>query len=129
MKGRRSMKVPLLALLILIIIVGMIAWEISTRFLLFLPHENLIYSCYSPQKNYLVEFYHNRGNATVADSVTGDVTDMKSKKKRTFYFCYREDEAEVKWLDDSQCVVNGSVIDLQTDVYDSRDMYKQRGFR
>ena len=51
------MKVPLLALLILIIIVGMIAWEMSTRFLLFLPHENLIYSCYSPQKNYLVEFY------------------------------------------------------------------------
>ena len=110
--------IAILLIVMVILCIGFFIWK-SNHDLFFRPHEELVYSCNSCSNRYLIEIYKNSGNATVANSITGDVTDNKTGKKRTFYFSYREEEAIIEWIDDSHCIINGVTINLAKDIYES----------
>ena len=110
--------IAIILIVIVILCIGFIIWK-SNHDLFFRPHEELVYFCNSCSNRYLIEIYKNSGNATVANSITGDVTDNKTGNKRTFYFSYREEEAIIEWIDDSYCKINGVAINLAKDIYES----------
>lgn len=59
--------------------------------------------------------------ATVSYAVRGKVVYHKKKDKRkNIYWQYREDQAEIVWIDDHKVSIKGIELDVRNDVYDWR---------
>lgn len=110
------------------ILLGIIAGIVLVLFLVmnyFINHHtpkgDLLTETVSPNGNYTVNTYVIHGNATVANSIRGEVVyHNKKDKKKTIYKGYREEEAEVIWLDDHTVSINSIELDVRKDVYDWR---------
>ncbi|MGZ9583714.1 DUF5412 domain-containing protein [Paenibacillus marinisediminis] len=75
----------------------------------------------SPNGTYTVKAYLNSGGATTGFSVRGQLFINKSSNKpKNIYWQYREQTADINWLDDDTVNINGHVLDLPNDVYDYR---------
>jgi hypothetical protein len=86
-----------------------------------LPKGDFMTEAKSPNGEYTVRAYLSNGGATVAFSVRGEV-DYHDKRNKTknIYWGYREDQAEIIWLDDQTVSINGVELDVRKDVYDWR---------
>ncbi|MHC8515255.1 DUF5412 family protein [Sporosarcina sp. ITBMC105] len=110
------------------ILVGIVVVIVITLFLIlnyFIyqhePKGELLNETVSPTGDYTVNMYVIRGNATVANSLRGEVIDHTNKdKKKTIYKANREEDADVEWLDDFIVSINGIQLDVRNDSYDWR---------
>lgn len=110
------------------ILVGIVVAIAITLFLIlnyiiyqYEPKGELLNETVSPTGDYTVNVYVVRGNATVENSIRGEVIDHTNKdKKKTIYKANREEEAEVEWLDDYIVSINGIQLDVRNDTYDWR---------
>lgn len=83
-----------------------------------LPHGELIASYNSPTKEYTLNVYLCHGGATVDNSIRGE---LETKyHKRNIFWQYKEDCAEVEWVDDHHISINGIILDIRYDIYDWR---------
>jgi hypothetical protein len=87
----------------------------------YLPKGDLMGSFESPGKTYVVNMYLTNCGATCAYAVRGELIDSARSTKRNIYFKYKEERAEVTWLDADTVVINGIELDVPIDKYDWRN--------
>ena len=64
----------------------------------------------SPDEAYTLDIYRHNGGATTAFTIK--VYSVGRLSRKLIYNAYRESEAEVYWLSDSEVSINGSVLDM-----------------
>lgn len=75
----------------------------------------------SPDGTYTVKAYLGEHGATVADTVRGELVfnDM-GRRPKNIYWNYREQEADMYWVDEDTVVINGIELTVPSEVYDFR---------
>jgi len=112
-----------LVVLILIVIVGLFLLFVYWAFYDMgrLPKGELITSVDSPSNEYTVKIYQVNGGATVSYSIRGELNfNQKNRKPKNIYWNYREEDAEVEWLDEDTIIINKHTLNVPNDVYDWR---------
>ncbi|WP_404409468.1 DUF5412 domain-containing protein [Jeotgalibacillus malaysiensis] len=74
----------------------------------------------SPDGTYTLKAYLTNGGATVAYAVRGELVTNDSGKTKNISWQYREEEAEIEWLDEDTVVINGVELDVPGERYDYR---------
>jgi len=75
----------------------------------------------SPVGTYTVKAYLSSGGATTGFTVRGQLIFNKSSKNpRNIYWNYKEETADITWLDDDTVNINGHILNLPNDKYDFR---------
>lgn len=86
-----------------------------------LPKGEFLFSSTSPNKNYTINVYIARGNATVSESIRCElVHNAKNKRTKNIYWQYRKLTADVVWLDETHVTINNILLDVEKDTYDYR---------
>lgn len=75
----------------------------------------------SPDGSYTLKAYLTNGGATTSYAVRGElVFNNRNSKTKNIYWNYREETAEIKWLDDSTVVINGHKLSVPKEKFDFR---------
>ena len=85
-----------------------------------LPEGELILSSDSPNGQYRIDAFLCNGGATTAFSVRCAVVETSTNKSRNIYWQYRQETAEIKWIDETNVNINGVELNVLTDSYDWR---------
>lgn len=76
----------------------------------------------SPDGTYTIRAYLNNGGATTSYSIRGELVFNKSKSKtKNIYWNYREDTAEIKWIDNDTVIINGHTLEVPNERFDFRN--------
>lgn len=75
----------------------------------------------SPDGTYTLKAYLTNGGATTAYAIRGELVDNNSHKSKNIYWNYREEEAEIEWLDEDTVVMNGRTLEVPDEQYDFRN--------
>ncbi|MFP7486262.1 DUF5412 domain-containing protein [Priestia filamentosa] len=76
----------------------------------------------SPNGKYTLRAYVSNGGATVAYAVRGElVFNDGYRRDKNIYWNYREDTANIKWLDNDTVVINGHTLDVPNEKFDFRN--------
>lgn len=113
-------KFLILILIVISILIGLGYWKFGT--LSGLSGGEKIDSINSPQKTYTLNIYRHNGGATTSYAIRGELISNKKKimNKKNIYWNYREETANVKWLDDDTVIINNHKLNVKTDTYDFR---------
>lgn len=85
------------------------------------PKGKLIRSIESPNKNYIINTYHNDSGALGDDGVRGELYETKRQKRKNIYFNYPELDPYVEWLNNSEVVIGNQQLNiLKGETYDWR---------
>lgn len=86
-----------------------------------IPRTELVTEVSSPDGKYSILAYTSDINATTSESV---VCELKyndgTKKNKTVYFQNHESNVRIVWRSNTEVVINGHVLTMPDDVYDSR---------
>ncbi len=82
---------------------------------------DLLEICTSPDEQHEARAYLLNGGATTAFAVRVEIKDTKTDRKHNIYYCYRCEEAKMEWADDRTIVINGVSLNIERDVFDSRN--------
>ena len=75
----------------------------------------------SPDGTYTVKAYLANGGATTSYAVRAElVYNKKNLKPRTIYWNYREEKAQIIWIDDKTVAINGQTLKVKNETYDFR---------
>lgn len=84
--------------------------------------QELIAESTSPDGTYTVSAYVSDGGATTAYTVLGELMfNKENKKSKKIYWQYRENAADITWIDDDTVKINGVILDVPNETYDYRD--------
>ncbi len=86
-----------------------------------LPEGELLYSEYSETGAYRIDVFLCSGNATTDFSIRCAVVEVETGESRNIYWQYKEEDAEVTWIDENTVDINGVVLDIHNDSYDWRE--------
>lgn len=76
----------------------------------------------SPDGKYTLRAYITNGGATTSYTVRGElVFNEKDGKTKNIYWNYREDSADIVWLDYNTVEINGHSLDVPNDKFDFRN--------
>lgn len=76
----------------------------------------------SPDGTYTLKAYVTNGGATVSFAIRGElVFNNKNNKSKNIYWNYREENADIEWIDDDTVVINGHTLNLPNDKFDFRN--------
>lgn len=74
-----------------------------------------------PNQTYTLKSYLVNGGATVSYCIRGELNYNEARKKpKNIYWAYREETAEVQWVDDNTVIINGIQLDVRKERYDWR---------
>ncbi|WCF10253.1 DUF5412 domain-containing protein [Paenibacillus thiaminolyticus] len=94
--------------------------------LLLLPKGDLIATSDSPGNTYTLKVYLvNAGGATGGFAIRGELLNNKKGTHKNIYWQYREEKANVEWIDESNLLINGKKLNVEQDIYDYRKYRKQ----
>jgi len=79
----------------------------------------LLYSNNNPTVEYRVNIYICR-NSLSEDAVRAEKENTENGKRRNIYWCYRQSDAKIKWVDNYEIVINGEKLNILNDSYDWR---------
>ncbi|WP_439644341.1 DUF5412 domain-containing protein [Halalkalibacter akibai] len=83
--------------------------------------QELIVESTSPGGTYTIKAYLNNGGATVSYTVLGElVFNQQNKRPKKIYWQYREENADIVWLDDQTVRINQVQLELPHQTYDYR---------
>lgn len=75
----------------------------------------------SPQGTYTLKAYLVNPHATVSYAIRGELHFNSAKAKpQTIYWNYREETADILWLDENRVVINGIALSVPYGIYDFR---------
>ena len=84
--------------------------------------QELIAESTSPNGTYTVNAYVSDGGATTSYTVLGELMfNKENKKSMKIYWQYRENAADITWVDDDTVKINGVILDVPNETYDYRD--------
>lgn len=76
----------------------------------------------SPDGKYTFKAYVVNGGATTSYTVRGElVFNQKNRNAKNIYWNYKEDSADIKWLDNDTVLINGHSLDVPKDKFDFRN--------
>ncbi|PYZ94703.1 hypothetical protein CR194_04000 [Salipaludibacillus keqinensis] len=109
-------------LIIFIMVVGVVGYGVYYVFFDWSRFKDeLITQSVSPDGTYTVNAYVSYGNATVANTVLGElVYNHENKSSKKIYWQYREEHAHIEWLDDRTVMINKIQLNLPHETYDYR---------
>lgn len=85
-----------------------------------LPTGEFIEQSNSPNGKYTINAYVSSGGATTDFAVRAELVTNKSSKKKNIYWNYREENANIVWIDDDTVKINGHVLRLPNEKFDYR---------
>ncbi|WP_235549727.1 DUF5412 domain-containing protein [Paenibacillus sp. Soil766] len=85
-----------------------------------LPTGELIEQSNSPYGKYTINAYVSSGGATTGYAVRAELVSNKNSKKKNIYWNYREENADIVWIDDETVKINGHVLSLPNEKFDFR---------
>lgn len=86
-----------------------------------LPKDKLISEVLSPDGSYSIKAYVSEA-ALTAPSVLGELNyKTKNKKPKNIYWNYRENSANIKWVDKDTVIINDHKLDIFHDTFDWRN--------
>lgn len=116
---KRMLTVTLIVIVILAIPAGWFVVSMNT--LLLLPEGEFILAVDSPNGEYTLKAYISRPGVLAANSIRGKLHYNHSRKRsKNIFWSYREEHADVYWLDNYTVVINGRHLDVRYDKYDFR---------
>lgn len=75
----------------------------------------------SPDGKYTLKAYVTNGGATTSYAIRGElVFNEKSGKPKNIYWNYREEDAEISWLDNDTVIINNRTLNVPKEKYDFR---------
>ena len=84
-----------------------------------LPHGEFLSDSISPQKKYTVNVYLV-SKALSSNAIRCELVNNNTKKSRNIYWGYREEGAEINWVNENMVIINGKKLDVRKDIYDWR---------
>lgn len=76
----------------------------------------------SPDGEYTLRAYITNGGATTSYTIRGElVFNKKDGKTKNIYWNYREDSADIVWIDRDTVEINGHSLDVPNDKFDFRN--------
>ncbi|MGF7128420.1 hypothetical protein J2T56_003153 [Natronobacillus azotifigens] len=75
----------------------------------------------SPDGTYTLKAYVTNGGATTSYAIRGElVFNNNNNRTKNIYWNYREETANITWLDDDTVVINGHTLHAPNDTFDFR---------
>ena len=123
-KGTKRKKIVKISLIISFLFIGFIGYGIYWAFFDMnrLPTGEYLTEETSPDGTYTVRAYLNNGGATTSYSIRGELVFNKNNSKtKNIYWNYREDTAEIEWMDNNTVIINGHTLEVPNGKYDWRN--------
>ena len=122
-KSVKRKKIVKISLVIGILFMGLIGYGVYWSFfdMNTLPTGEYLTEETSPDGTYTVKAYRNNGGATTSYSIRGELVFNKNNSKtKNIYWNYREDTAEIEWIDNDTVVINGHTLEVPNEKFDFR---------
>lgn len=74
----------------------------------------------SPDGAYTITAYLNNGGATTDYAVLGTLVNNKNGSKKNIYWNYPCSDANIKWIDNENVIINNVQLNVLKDTYDYR---------
>lgn len=116
-------KILLSGLVVMVIIFGSVGYFVYRFFFSMsdLPKGVLILESLSPNSIYSIKAYRTNGGATTSFSIRAELYDIQRKNKpKNIYWNYREDKANITWINNYTVNINGHILKLPNERYDFR---------
>ncbi|MEH7347551.1 DUF5412 domain-containing protein [Gottfriedia acidiceleris] len=120
-KRRKTLKIMLLSTLLF---VGLLGYGIYWTFFDMnrLPKGDYLTEETSPNGDYTLKTYVSSGGATTSYTVRGElVFNKQNKKTKNIYWNYRENTADIEWIDNDTVVINDHTLNVPHDKFDFRN--------
>ena len=117
-KKKKAMIVGFSVFFLLATAVGLLYWRFFVS-MVFLPEGELIGSTTCEECGVTVNAYLVNSGATVSYCIRCEKVTPEGKSKN-IYWGYREDEAELEWIDCKTISINGRLLNVDKDKYDFR---------
>lgn len=120
-KRLKTIKIILLGSLVFI---GLIGYGIYWAFFDMnrLPKGDYLTEETSPNGVYTLKAYVNSGGATTSYTILGElVFNKRNSKTKNIYWNYRENTADINWIDNDTVVINGHTLNVPYDKFDFRN--------
>lgn len=120
-KRLRTVKILLLGSLLFI---GLLGYGIYWAFFDMnrLPKGEYLTEETSPNGVYTLKAYVNSGGATTSYTIRGElVFNKRNNKTKNIYWNYRENNANIDWIDNDTVVINGYTLNVPNDKFDFRN--------
>lgn len=86
-----------------------------------LPEGDYLSEESSPDGKYTLKAYVTNGGATTSYAVRGElVFNEKNGKTKNIYWDYREETAEISWVDEDTVIINNRTLNVPKEKYDFR---------
>lgn len=122
-KGVKRKKIVKVSLIVGILLMGGIGYGIYWAFFDMnrLPTGEYLTEETSPDGTYTIKAYRNNGGATTSYSIRGElVFNQSNSKTKNIYWNYREDTAEIEWIDNDTVIINGHTLEVPNEKFDFR---------
>lgn len=121
---KRRLKIILLVISIPIILTMSLLGIFVYKFFISiesLPKGEFLTEESSPDGKYTLKAYVTNGGATTSYAIRGElVFNEKSGKPKNIYWNYREEDAEISWLDNDTVIINNRTLNVPKEKYDFR---------
>lgn len=86
-----------------------------------LPKGEFLVEELSPDGKFTLKAYVTNGGATTSYAVRGElVFNEKNGKTKNIYWNYREEDAEISWVDNDTVIINNHTLNVPKEKYDFR---------
>ena len=121
---KRTLKITLLVISIPVtLILVLLGIFIYTFFISMesLPKGEFLTEESSPDGKYTLKAYVTNGGATTSYAVRGELAfNEKNGKTKNIYWKYREEVAEISWVDHDTVIINNRTLNVAKEKYDFR---------
>lgn len=120
-KRLRTVKIIILGSLLFI---GLLGYGIYWAFFDMnrLPKGEYLTEETSPNGVYTLKAYVNSGGATTSYTIRGElVFNKRNNKTKNIYWNYRENNANIEWIDNDTVVIYGHTLKVPNDKFDFRN--------
>ena len=123
-KGVKRKKIVKISLIVGVLFMGVIGYGVYWAFFDMdrLPTGEYLTEETSPDGTYTIKAYRNNGGATTSYSIRGELVFNKNNSKtKNIYWNYREDTAEIEWIDNDTVIINGHTLEVPNERFDFRN--------
>ena len=124
LRGTKRKKIVKISLIVGVLFMGVIGYGVYWAFFDMdrLPTGEYLTEETSPDGTYTIKAYRNNGGATTSYSIRGELVFNKNNSKtKNIYWNYREDTAEIEWMDNNTVIINGHTLEVPNGKYDWRN--------
>lgn len=121
---KRTLKITLLVISIpvtlMLVLIGIIVYTFFIS-MESLPKGEFLTEESSPDGKYTLKAYVTNGGATTSYAIRGElVFNEKSGKTKNIYWNYREEVADIAWVDNDTVIINNRTLNVPKEKYDFR---------